>query len=160
MCTHTFRLKDTHRHTNTHNKNSVNEWEGAGRLAGAVLVEDTASVHLSISKHSQLSSLSTGGEVIFFFSPLSPLHHHLLFSSFLLSPFCSSLFSRLILSPPHLSFYILPPLSFYLFFPAFSCFSFSTPPFSSPSPPRRLLCSQWNSPFSNKTKLPTASHAG
>lgn len=134
--------------TNTDNRKSVSEWEGVGRLAGAVLVEDMASVHLSISKHSQLSSLSTGGEVISFF--FSPLHRR----SFLISA------SVIYLLPT--SHFISLLLSFFL--PAFFCFSFSTPPFSSPSPPSsapcRLLCSQWNSPFSNKTKLPTASHTG
>lgn len=52
---------------------SVNEWEGADRVAGAVVAEDMASVHLSISKHSQLSSLFTGGEVNPFFSSPAPL---------------------------------------------------------------------------------------
>lgn len=65
---------------------------GASRRAGAVVEEDMASVHLSISKHSQLSSLSTGGEVIsFFFSP-HPRH------PLLISPpicFSSSLHSHL-----------------------------------------------------------------
>lgn len=158
--------RDTHKRTKTHNRKSVNEWEGAGRLAGAVLVEDMASVHLSISKHSQLSSLSTGREVIpFFFSSLQhrPLSSPHFCFTLLLQPFLPSH-----LSTPHLFFHILPPLSFYLFVPFFQhspAFPFSTPPFSSPSPPsssapRRLLCSQWNSPFSNKTKLPTASHTG
>lgn len=72
-------------------------------------MEDMASVHLSISKHSQLSSLSTGGEVISFL----PLHHRpLLISAF---PFCSSLFSRLIYLLPTSAF-IPFPFSFYLFF--------------------------------------------
>lgn len=114
MCMHRYThkhtlsgRKDAHECTNTHNRKSVNEWEGAGRLAGAVLVEDRASVHLSISKHSQLSSLSTGGEVIPFF--FSPLHHRPLSSPHfcfppLLQPFLLSHLSTL-----HLSFYILPP---------------------------------------------------
>lgn len=53
---------------------SVNEWEGADRVAGAVVAEDMASVHLSISKHSRLSSLFTGGEVnpFFFLSSCTP----------------------------------------------------------------------------------------
>lgn len=83
-----------------------------------------ASVHLSISKHSQLSSLSTGGEVIsFFFSPL----HHCPF------PFSSlfQLFLQSYLSTLHLSLSTrFPPLAFYIFFAASSCFSF--PPYSSP----------------------------
>lgn len=155
-----------HTHANTHNRKSVNEWEGAGRLAGAVLVEDMASVHLSISKHSQLSSLSTGGEVSPFFSFLACI------TVLLSSPhFCSSLFlpSHLSTTPP-LPFIHSSPLGFHLsafFFRSsiLPLFPFSTPPFSSPSlpsssAPRRLLCSQWNSPFSNKTKLPAASHTG
>lgn len=163
--THYQRQRDTHKHTNTHNRKSVNEWEGAGRLAGAVLVEDMASVHLSISKHSQLSSLSTGGEVISFCLCTTITN----LSSFLLPPSAPAFSPVSFIYSPPLPF-IPFPFSFYLFFffqhsPAF--FSFSTPPFlsSSPSPPssaapRRLLRSQWNSPFSNKTKLPTASHTG
>lgn len=97
-----------------------------------------ASVHLSISKHSQLSSLSTGGEVIsFFFSPLQHRPLPRFCFSLLLQP---SLLSHL--STPNLSFHILPPLAFYhffSFFQAFSCFSFlhstlllSIPSLSSP----------------------------
>ena len=134
-----------HTHANTHNRKSVNEWEGAGRLAGAVLVEDMASVHLSISKHSQLSSLSTGGEVSPFFSFLACI------TVLLSSPhFCSSLFlpSHLSTTPP-LPFIHSSPLGFHLsafFFPlqhspAFSFFHstllLAIPSFlvcSSPSP--------------------------
>lgn len=55
---------------NGHKRKSVSEWEEAGWVAGAVAVADMASVHLSVSKHSPLSPLSTGGEVVpFFFSP-------------------------------------------------------------------------------------------
>lgn len=110
-----------HTHANTHNRKSVNEWEGAGRLAGAVLVEDMASVHLSISKHSQLSSLSTGGEVSPFFSFLACI------TVLLSSPhFCSSLFlpSHLSTTPP-LPFIHSSPLGFHL-----SAFFFSAPAFS------------------------------
>lgn len=144
-----------------------------GRGKGAdrsVPVGDMASVHLSISKHSQLSSLSTGGEVIPFFPSLllciallsaSPHHtpprtHHLFL--LLLRPFL----------PFHLTatllYLLYTPLLFVsVFFPAFPHLFFHlpipTPPyFSSPSP--HLPGSQWNGPFSNKTKLPTASHAG
>ena len=90
---HFHRQKDAYTHvsahTNTHNRKSVNEWEGAGRLAGAVLVEDIASVHLSISKHSQLSFLSTGGG-----------HFFALFS-------CASS------SSPEFCFLLLAPAAFY-----------------------------------------------
>lgn len=89
-------------------------------------MEDMASVHLSISKHSQLSSLSTGREVIpFFFSSLQhrPLSSPHFCFTLLLQPFLQSH-----LSTPHLSFHILPPLAFIFFFfspfPTFSCFSF------------------------------------
>lgn len=76
---------------------SVNEWEGADRVAGAVVAEDMASVHLSISKHSQLSSLFTGGEVNpFFFSPPAPLPLSLALPQLLLQTHLSSC---------HLSFY-------------------------------------------------------
>lgn len=155
--THFQGQKDTHKRTNTHNRKSVSEWEEAGRLAGAVLVEDMASVHLSISKHSVIFPL-TGEVVISLF--FSPLHHNpFLISAF---PLCFSLLSWLIYLLPT-SLFTSFPHSLYLF-SAFSCFSFSTPPFSSPSPPSsapcRLLRSQWSSPFSNKTKLPTASHTG
>lgn len=157
--------KDTHKRANTHNRKSVNEWEGAGRPAGAVLVEDMAFVHLSISKHSQLSSLSTGREVTPFF--FSPLHHRPLSSPHFCFPLLLQPLLLSHLSTPHRSclFHILPP-QLLSFFPQHSpAFPFSTPPFSSPCPPsssapRRLLRSQWNSPFSNKTKLPTASHTG
>lgn len=155
--THFHGQKDTHKHTNTHNRKSVSEWEEAGRLAGAVLVEDMASVHLSISKHSVIFPLHRRrGHFFILFSSASHSFPHFCFSP-LLQP---SLLTHL--STPHLSFTSFPH-SLYLF-SAFSCFSFSTPPFSSPSPPSsapcRLLRSQWNSPFSNKTKLPTASHTG
>lgn len=133
--------KDAHECTNTHNRKSVNEWEGAGRLAGAVLVEDRASVHLSISKHSQLSSLSTGGEVIPFF--FSPLHLRPLSSPHFCFPPCSSLFSCLIYLLSTSPFIYFPhSLLSLIFFPAFSCFSlFSTTPFSSPFPSFLLCCS-------------------
>lgn len=76
---------------------SVNEWEGADRVAGAVVAEDMASVHLSISKHSQLSSLFTGGEVNpFFFSPPAPLPLSFSLPQLLLQAHLSSC---------HLSFY-------------------------------------------------------
>lgn len=76
---------------------SVNEWEGADRVAGAVVAEDMASVHLSISKHSQLSSLFTGGEVNpFFFSPPAPLPLSFSLPQLLLQTHLSSC---------HLSFY-------------------------------------------------------
>lgn len=140
---------------NAHNRKSVKEWEGAGWVAGAVVVADMASVHLSISKHSQLSPLSTGGEVIpFFFSPpASP-------SSFPLS-FLPSRLSRLIYLVPTSPF-ILHSLIFQYFFPpqkSLVCyFHFrSTLLLTIPS---LLFYSQWNSPFSSKTKLPPASHVG
>lgn len=141
--THTFpQAGKTHiSSANTHNRKSVNEWEGAGRLAGAVLVEDMASVHLSISKHSQLSSFSTGGEVIpfFLFSSASP--------SSLLSPFLPSpsapAFSPVsfIHSPPPL-LYTSPSLAFIFYFSSqhSPAFPFSTPPFSL-AIPSFLLCS-------------------
>lgn len=139
---------------NAHNRKSVNEWEGAGRVAGAVAVEDMASVHLSISKHSQLSPLSTGGEVIpFFFSPASP-------SSFPLSLISAPAFSRLIYLVPTspfivhsliFQFFFFFQESLVCFFPFHSTFLLAIPSF--------LFHSRWNSPFSNKTKLPRASHA-
>lgn len=130
---------------------SVNEWEGADRVAGAVVAEDMASVHLSISKHSQLSSLFTGGEVNpFFFSPPAPLS---------LSFSLPQLVLQTHLSSCHLSFYT--SLShFTVFFQGVSGVLF---PFHSTlrlTIPSFLFYSQWNSAFSNKTKLPGASHAG
>lgn len=126
---------------------SVNEWEGADRVAGAVVAEDMASVHLSISKHSQLSSLFTGGEVNpFFFSPPAPLPLSLSLPQLLLQTHLSSC---------HLSFYtslfFFPGVSG-VFFPFHSTLRLTIPSF--------LFYSQWNSAFSNKTKLPGASHAG
>lgn len=109
-----------------------------------------ASVHLSISKHSQLSCLSTRGEVIpfFLFPSASPSSLALLISAFplLLQPFLP-----FHLSATLLSFYTLPSLYLY-FLPAFPHLFFPnpTPPFSSHPPPSHLPCSQWNSPFSNK----------
>lgn len=89
-----------------------------------------ASVHLSISKHSQLSSLSTGGEVIPFF--FSPWHHCRCLSSFLLPP------SAPAFSPVSfiysLSILLYTPLFIFLFFPAFSHF-FSIPLHPSPRHP-------------------------
>lgn len=89
-----------------------------------------ASVHLSISKHSQLSSLSTRGEVIpFVFSPPSPL----LISASPSAPAFSPV--SFIYSPPLLSY--TSPLAFYLFFQHSPAFPFSTTPFSC----HPLLCS-------------------
>lgn len=163
MCMHKHKHRstgreDTHKHTNAHNRKSVNEWEGAGRLAGAVLEEDMASVHLSISEHSQLSSLSTGGEVIsFLFFSSAPSSTSLLISV----PAFSPPFFIYLLRPPLLLY----PSTFALFSSTLQLFLFhstlllSTASFlpSSSSAPVR---SQWNSPFSNKTKLPAASRSG
>lgn len=130
--THFHGQKDTHKRTNTHNRKSVSEWEEAGRLAGAVLVEDMASVHLSISKHSVIFPL-TGEVVISLF--FSPLHH----TPFLISafPLCSSLLSWLIYLLPT-SLFTSFPHSLYLFFSIFLLFLFhSTLLLSIPS----FLCS-------------------
>lgn len=109
--THSFTSCEPHlsAHIGTIESQRVN-----GRRAGAVLEEDMASVHLSISKHSQLSSLSTGGEVIpFFFSP--PHHHPLLISA---RPHTTPLrlFLPDLIYPLATSFYILPTLAFFFFF--------------------------------------------
>lgn len=70
-----------------------------------------ASVHLSISKHSQLSSLSTGGEVIPFF--FSPWHHcTLCLSSFLLPPSAPAFSPVSFIYSPSLFLYTPPFLSF------------------------------------------------
>lgn len=62
---------------------------GTGRLAGAVLVEGMASVHLSIFEHSQLSSLSTGQVIPCFLYPLPPFCSRLFFNLiYLLLPVC------------------------------------------------------------------------
>lgn len=145
--THTlYREKATHKHTNIHNRKSVSEWEGAGRLAGAVLVEDMASVHLSISKHSQLSSLSTDGEVI------SLVFSSLRYGPFLISafPFCPSLLARLIYLPGNLSFHILPPLLFIsppsvlLLFLCHSALLLAVPSTKSPERPVELAIQREN----------------
>lgn len=91
---------------------------GGGRQTRrSVLVKDMASVHLSISKHSQLSSLSTRGEVIPFF----------LFSSASLSslPLLISAFPLLL--QPFLPFICHPPLHLYTSLPL-SLFFASIPP--------------------------------
>lgn len=73
-----------------------------------------ASVHLSISKHLQLSSLSTGGEVIAFFPALfssaSPCSQPLLITLHPNPPvpFRSIPFYRSIYPPPSSTFYKLP----------------------------------------------------
>lgn len=81
-------------------------------------------------------------------------------------------FSRSIYPPPSSTFHTLPsPLSLFLFSSIPASFfplppRIPTPPFfpspSAPSlpPPPISQAPQWNGPFSNKTKLPTASHAG
>lgn len=90
-----------------------------------------ASVHLSISKHSQLSSLSTGGEVIPFL--FSPWHHcTLCLSSFLLPPSAPA-FSPVSFIYSPLSFYI-PPLLSFIFFQHSPSF-FPTPLHPSPRHP-------------------------
>lgn len=81
------------------------------------MVEDTASVHLSISKHSQLSSLSTGGEVISFF-PFLPSITVLLSSLHFCFPPSAPAFSPvsyLLPTSPFISF----PNSLLSFFPSF-----------------------------------------
>lgn len=114
-------------------------------------MEDMASVHLSISKHSVISPLFRRRGHFFL-----PVHHRpLLIFAF---PFCSSLFSRFIdLLPPLLLY----PIAFIFFFSSSILLLFffhSTllhpllPPPAAAAAPRRLLRSQWNSPFSNKTK--------
>ncbi len=105
-------------------------------------MEDMASVHLSISKHSQLSCLSTGGEVISFF--LSPLHHRPFLSSFLPSPSAPAFSPVSFIYSPPLLLYPSPLAFIFFFFPAFSCFSFphSTLLLSIPS---FLLCSSLSS---------------
>lgn len=88
---------------------------GGGRQTRrSVLVKDMASVHLSISKHSQLSCLSTGGEVIpfFLFSSASPSSLPLLISA---SPLLLQPFLPFHLSATLLSFYTLPSLYLYFF---------------------------------------------
>lgn len=107
----------------------------AGGANRSVPVGDMASVHLSISKHWQLSSLSTGGEVIPFFSLFSsaspcsqpllvtpPPQPHPSHPASTSVPFCRSIYP-----PPSSTFYTLPsPLSLFLF---------SSIPASSPSAP-------------------------
>lgn len=149
-------------HISTHIATIDSRWMvGPGRLAGAVLEEDMASVHLSISKHSQLSCLSTGGEVISsFFLCINML------STFVLFPLLSSFFSSLIYLLQDSLLLRVFLFSFHLIFSQDSTVFFllvfhSTFLFTFPSPssaPFRLLCSPWNSSFSNKTKLPTASN--
>lgn len=97
-----------------------------------------ASVHLSISKHSQLSSLSTGGEVTPFF--FSPLHHRPLSSPHFCFPLLLQPLLLSHLSTPYRSSLSYTSTSAFIFFPAFSCFSFfhSTLLLAMPS---FLLCS-------------------
>lgn len=119
--THFHGQKDTHKRTNTHNRKSVSEWEEAGRLAGAVLVEDMASVHLSISKHSVIFPL-TGEVVISLFFSLCIT----ILSSFLLFPFAPA-FSpdSFIYSPP---LFLHPSLIAFIFFQHFPAFPFPLHP--------------------------------
>lgn len=82
-----------------------------------MVAADMASVHLSISKHSQLSPLSTGEEVIPFFpfSPrLSPLSH-----------FCPAFPPDSFISFPPLPLYFTHSFSSFLFFPGVSGVLFS-----------------------------------
>lgn len=132
---------------------------GGGRQTRrSVLVKDMASVHLSISKHSQLSSLSTGGEVIpfFLFSSASPSFPPLLISAFplLLQPFLP-----FHLSATLLSFYTLPSLYLYFFAsipPSF--FFFPIPLHPSPRSPLLPISHALNGTAHSATKQSCLQH--
>ena len=107
-----------------------------------------ASVHLSISKHSVISPLFRRRSFLSASAPPSSLHFCF---PLLLKPFLP-----LHLSTPtspfiSYSFYLFSPLQYPSSFP-FSLHLSPLHPLLPPPAPRRLLCSQWNSPFSNKTK--------
>lgn len=123
-----------------------------------------ASVHLSISKHSVIFPLHRRrGHFFLRFSYAPICFPHLCFS--LSSPafstvsfiFSKPLFFRVFLLSFHLSFSPRFLQQFFFLLLVFhSTFLFNLQ--SPSSAPFRLLCSRWNSSFSNKTKLPTASN--
>lgn len=117
-------------------------------LAGAMVVEDMASVHLSISKHSVIFPLHRrGGHFFFLFFSASP------------SPSLHFCFPPFHLSTRHLSFYILPPLAFIrFFFSAFSCFRLHPSPLRSLLPPLLVVCGALSGTAHSATKQSCLQH--
>lgn len=149
--------------THTHNRKSVNEWEGASGLEGLCWWKIwLLSTSAFLNTHSYLPSPQEERSFLFSFllgiTVLSPSPHFCF--PLLLQPFLPRLIYLLPSSP-----FIQPPPPFisFIFSSILPFFFDPTPPFCSPpssTAPCCLLCSRWNSPFSNKTKLPTATHAG
>lgn len=125
--------------TNSHNRKSVNEWEGAGRRAGLCWWKIwLLSTSAFLNTHSYLPSPPEERSFLFFFSPLH--HPPLSLSSSPLSPSCSSLFSHFIYLPPSSPFIHFPPFIFIfcqhspIFFSLQSHSTLLLAPPSSPSP--------------------------
>lgn len=142
--------------TNSHNRKSVNEWEGAGRRAGLCWWKIwLLSTSAFLNTRSYLASPPEERSFLFFFSPLH--HPALSLSSSPLPPSCSSLFSHFIYLPPSSPFIHFPPFIFF-FCQHSPIFFFPIPLHPSPRSPLLPISHALNGTAHSATKQSCLQH--